>query len=71
VVILANASLISLLCTQLMWYASHKTLALWLTYLLNGITVTIDISKPFSLCKLASNLPTAKNKNPSPKQKHN
>jgi hypothetical protein len=53
-----------------MWYASHKTLALWLTQLLNGIMVTIDISRPFSLCTLKSNLPTTK-KNPSPEQKHN
>ncbi len=66
VVILANASLISLLCTQLLWYASHKTLALGLTYLLNGIMVTIDILKPFPLCKLESNLPTTKKKIQAP-----
>ncbi len=32
--------------------------------------VTIDISRPFSLCTLESNLPTTK-KNPGSKQKHN
>jgi len=33
--------------------------------------VTIDISRPFSVWTLKSNLTTTKKKNPSPKEKQN